>query len=129
MSLSLSLSLSLSPLAPGGAAADRGEAGAEGGGGAEAGGDPRVLAGPGEHHPGQGPAALRGQPGRPAGPELLQPGPSAGSAGEPALLRGLRPGPHHRQQTPQEAPGTPQKPGMNTQSMSNNVQHTPKMAS
>lgn len=78
---------------PGGPAVDPGEARAEPGGAEEAGGDPGVLAGTREHHPGQGPPAVWSQPGRPAGAELHQPGPSAAPAGGTTGLRGPGSGP------------------------------------
>lgn len=90
---------------PGGPAAHPGEARAQPGGPEEAGGDQGVLAGPGEHHPGQGPPALRGQQGRPAGAELREPGPAAGPAGGPAGLRGPGTGLDQRQQATEEAAG------------------------
>ncbi len=92
-------------LCSGGPAVNAGEAGAERAGEAEAGGDPWVLAGSGEHHTSQSPAAVRGQPGRPAGAELLQPGPATPAAWGTAGTRGLRPGPDHCQQAAEETPG------------------------
>lgn len=90
---------------PGGPAAHPGEARAQPGGPEEAGGDQGVLAGPGEHHPGQSPPALRGQQGRPAGAELREPGPAAGPAGGPAGLRGPGTGLDQCQQATEEAAG------------------------
>lgn len=93
------------PVRPGGPAPDPGEAGAQPRGPEEAGGDQGVLAGPGEHHAGQSPPALRGQQGRPAGAELRKPGPETGPAGGSTGLRGPGTGPHHRQQAAEKTTG------------------------
>lgn len=91
---------------PGGATADPGEARAQPSGPEEVRGDQGVLAGSGEHHPGQSPPALWGQQGRPAGTELRKSGPETRPAGGSTGLRWPGTGPHNCQQAAEKTAGT-----------------------